>query len=35
VRHSLGGFYRCQGGGRRPGNGEVMAAPLMAVRAGY
>jgi hypothetical protein len=32
VRHDRGTFYRCRGGGRRPGDGEVKAAPLMAVR---
>jgi hypothetical protein len=35
VRHDQGAFYRCRGGGRRPGDSEVKAAPLMAVRASY
>jgi hypothetical protein len=35
VRCGRGTFYRCQGGGRRPGDGEVKAAPLMAVCVGY
>jgi hypothetical protein len=35
VRHGRGAFYWCRGGGRRPGDGEVKAAPLMAVRVGY
>jgi hypothetical protein len=30
-----GCLYRCRGVGRRPGNGEVRVAPLMAVRVGY
>jgi hypothetical protein len=29
MRCGKGAFYRCRGGGRRPGNGEVKAAPLM------
>jgi hypothetical protein len=35
VRCYRGAFYRCQGGGRRPGDGKVKVAPLMAVRTGY
>jgi hypothetical protein len=35
VRHGRGAFYRCRGGGRRLDDGEVKAAPLMAVRVGY
>jgi hypothetical protein len=35
VRHSRGAFYRCRGGGRRSGDGEVKATPLMMVRASY
>jgi hypothetical protein len=35
MRRDRGVFYRCRGGGRRPGDGEVKAAPLMAVCAGY
>jgi hypothetical protein len=35
MRHNRGAFYRCQGGGRRSCNGEVNAAPLMVVCAGY
>jgi hypothetical protein len=35
IRCGRGAFYRCRGGGRRPGVGEVKAAPLMAVCAGY
>jgi hypothetical protein len=35
VRHGQGAFYRCRGGGRRPGASEVKAAPLMAVHASY
>jgi hypothetical protein len=35
VRHGRGAFYRCRGGGRRPGEGEVKPAPLMAVCVGY
>jgi hypothetical protein len=35
VRHDRGTFYRCRGGGRRPVDGEVKAAPLMAVRASH
>jgi hypothetical protein len=35
VRRGRGTFYRCRGGGRRPGDGEVKVAPLMAVRVGY
>jgi hypothetical protein len=27
MRHDRGSFYRCRGGGRRPGDGEVNAAP--------
>jgi hypothetical protein len=30
-----GAFYRCRGGGRRPGDGEVKAVPSMAVCADY
>jgi hypothetical protein len=33
MRHDRGAFYRCRVGGRRPGDGEVKAAPLMAVCA--
>jgi hypothetical protein len=32
VRCGLGAFYRCQGGGRLSGDGEVKAVPLMVVR---
>jgi hypothetical protein len=35
VRHAQGAFYRCRGGGRRPGDGEVKAAPLMVLHVGY
>jgi hypothetical protein len=35
VRHGRGAFHRCRGGGRRPGDGEVKAVPLMAVHADY
>jgi hypothetical protein len=35
VRHDHGACYRCRGGGRQPGDGEVKAAPLMAVRVDY
>jgi hypothetical protein len=35
MRRGRGAFYRCRGGGWQPGNGEVKAAPLMAVCAGY
>jgi hypothetical protein len=35
VRHGQDTFYRCQGGAKRPGDGEVKAAPLMAVRVSY
>jgi hypothetical protein len=33
MRHDRGAFYGCRGGGRRSGDGEVKAAPLMAVCA--
>jgi hypothetical protein len=35
VRRARGSFYRCRGGGRRLGDGEVKATPLMAVRVSY
>jgi hypothetical protein len=35
VRRDRGTFYRCRGGGRRLGDDEVKATPLMAVCAGY
>jgi hypothetical protein len=35
VRRGRGAFYRCRGGGRRPGDSEVKAASLMVVRVGY
>jgi hypothetical protein len=35
VTRGWGAFYRCRGGGRLPGDGEVKAAPLMAVCVGY
>jgi hypothetical protein len=35
VRHGRGTFYRCRGGGRRLGDTEVKAAPLLAVCTGY
>jgi hypothetical protein len=35
VTCGRGAFYRCQGGGRRPGDGEVNAAPLMAMHTDY
>jgi hypothetical protein len=35
MRHGRGAFYRCRGGGRRPGDGEVKATPLMAVCTSY
>jgi hypothetical protein len=35
VRCGRSTFYRCRGGGRRSGDGEVKAAPLMAVHASY
>jgi hypothetical protein len=35
VRRGWGAFYRCQGGGRQPGDGEVKTVPLMAVCSGY
>jgi hypothetical protein len=35
MRRGPGAFYRCRGGGRRPGDGDVKAAPLMVFCASY